>query len=103
EGWIVAPLDRDKAAEVLYIHGGANCEKADSLAALLAACLEIVRRQEADRRRVERLSAMLEMTQYWNRMHEMEPLLQHMAEASTRLLHSDRASIFLWDRPNKSL
>src|SRR5690606_31243279 len=25
------------------------------------------------------------------------------AEASTRLLHSDRASIFLWDRPNKSL
>ncbi len=33
----------------------------------------------------------------------MEPLLVRMAEAATRLLEADRASIFLWDRPNKTL
>jgi len=33
----------------------------------------------------------------------MEPLLVQMAEAATRLLGADRASIFLWDKPNKTL
>src|SRR5690606_35646438 len=34
---------------------------------------------------------------------EMEPLLVQMAEASTKLLQEDRASIFLWDKPNRTL
>src|SRR5207253_6864887 len=38
-----------------------------------------------------------------NQTNEMEPLLVQMAEASTRLLAADRASIFLWDRPNHTL
>ena len=33
----------------------------------------------------------------------MEQLLHTMAEASTRLLNAERASIFLWDRANKLL
>ena len=33
----------------------------------------------------------------------MDKLLTQMAEASTRLLHAERASIFLWDRATKLL
>ena len=33
----------------------------------------------------------------------METLLVRMAEAATRLLDADRASIFLWDKPNKTI
>ncbi len=33
----------------------------------------------------------------------METLLTQMAEAATRLLGADRASIFLWDKPNKTI
>ena len=33
----------------------------------------------------------------------MEPLLVQMAETSTKLLSADRASIFLWDKKNKTL
>ncbi|MEC7717579.1 MAG: sigma-54-dependent Fis family transcriptional regulator, partial [Planctomycetota bacterium] len=35
--------------------------------------------------------------------HEMTPLLHRMAEASTRLLQAERASIFLWDKANSIL
>src|SRR5687768_6038244 len=33
----------------------------------------------------------------------METLLTRMAEAAARMLSADRASIFLWDKPNKTL
>ncbi len=46
---------------------------------------------------------MLQLAQEWSQAQEVAPLLQHMAEASTRLLHADRASIFLWDKPNQQL
>ena len=39
----------------------------------------------------------------WNQTHETEALLEQMAQTSTRLLGAERASIFLWDRPNKTL
>jgi Nif-specific regulatory protein len=39
----------------------------------------------------------------WNQTGQMEPLLVEIAEAAARLLRADRASIFLWDRPNHTL
>ena len=54
-------------------------------------------------RRLRRLEAMLEIANQWNQTREVEPLLVQMAEAATRLLGADRASIFLWDRPNHTL
>ena len=62
-----------------------------------------VRRRANDARRLRRLEAMLEIASQWNQTHEIEPLLTQMAEAATRLLGADRASIFLWDRPNHTL
>ena len=38
------------------------------------------------RRRIERLEAILTIASQWNQTHEMEPLLVQMAEAATRLL-----------------
>jgi Nif-specific regulatory protein len=54
-------------------------------------------------RRIRRLETILEIAGQWNRTREIEPLLVQMAEAATRLLKADRASIFLWDRPNHCL
>ena len=62
-----------------------------------------VRRRASDARRLRRLEAILEIASQWNQTHEVEPLLTQMAEAATRLLGADRASIFLWDRPNHTL
>ena len=53
--------------------------------------------------RIHRLEAILEIASQWSKTSEMEPLLKQMAEAATRLLAADRASIFLWDRPNHML
>jgi Nif-specific regulatory protein len=49
------------------------------------------------------LEAILEIAGQWNQNLEMDPLLLQMAETSTRLLDSERASIFLWDRTNRVL
>ncbi len=49
------------------------------------------------------MEAILEIANQWNQTHEVEPLLMHMAQAATRLLAADRASIFLWDRTNHTL
>ncbi len=79
-----APLDRS--------HGGDR-----------GACLIRVRRAQHQHARIHRLEAILEIASQWNKTSEMEPLLKQMAEAATRLLLADRASIFLWDRPNHML
>ncbi len=73
------------------------------LAKFIGEALAEVRKRQAAQQRIYRLEAILEIAGKWNQTHEMEPLLVQMAEAATRLLNADRASIFLWDRPNKQL
>lgn len=48
--------------------------------------------------RVRRLQTLLEIAARWNQTQELETLLVQIAEAATRLMECDRASIFLWDR-----
>ncbi len=74
-----------------------------ALAGVLGNLLQRVRQRYLAGQRIRRLEAILEIAGRWNQTHEMEPLLVQMAEAATRLLGADRASIFLWDRPNKTL
>jgi transcriptional regulator with GAF, ATPase, and Fis domain len=69
----------------------------------VADALAIVERQSRADSRVDRLQAILAITHEWHQTNEMETLLQRMAEAATRLLEADRASIFLWDKPNKTI
>lgn len=53
--------------------------------------------------RAERLQTLLQIATRWNQTQELETLLVEIAQAATRLLECERASIFLWDRVTGSL
>lgn len=109
-GWIASPLaPRSAEGEVLIAH---LPRPQDSTAALTAIehltpvfhqAITAVRRRASQSQRIGRLEAVLEIANQWNQTREVEPLLTQMAEAATRLLGADRASIFIWDRPNHTL
>lgn len=54
-------------------------------------------------RRLDRLRATLEIARTFASAREPQELLELIAQEATRLLGSDRASIFLWDRDQKQL
>jgi len=105
--WAAVPLAvRNTSAKVVLVRSAAadNALAAVKLQVpVLREALAAVRRRQHQRRRIRRLEAILEIANQWNQTLEVEPLLVQMAEAAQRLLGSDRASIFLWDRPNHLL
>ncbi len=105
--WQAAPLSgttNAAAQEVLAIQDGkASLAEVAAAADALGTALTATRNRESDRRRLRRLETIIAITAEWNQTREMEPLLMQMAEAATSLLGADRASIFLWDKPTKSL
>jgi transcriptional regulator with GAF, ATPase, and Fis domain len=119
-GWIAAPLaPRTEEGEVLVVHldsalpppplpkGEGKHEAVlgliGQLVPVLHQAIGAVRRRMRQDRKLRRLEAILEIASQWNQTRELEPLLIQMAEAAARLLGADRASIFLWDRPNHTL
>ncbi|MEX2176571.1 MAG: sigma-54-dependent Fis family transcriptional regulator [Pirellulaceae bacterium] len=109
EDWYAAPLSRHSATgEILVafrtwtsaIEQGGTL---DTMAQWLHTALAQIRRREREAQRVVRLQAILEIAAQWQQTLEMEPLLEQMAQTATRLLEAERASIFLWDKPNKTL
>ena len=110
KSWIAVPLAQHAASgEVLLFFlspqamHGQSVAKLSALTVALGSALETARTRENQRRRIERLETILTIASQWNQTNEMEPLLVQMAEAATKLLKADRASIFLWDRPNHTL
>ena len=108
EGWWATRLDRRSLRnEILVAKVAQGIEVAArriaAAAELLNASLEAARERERQQRRIERLEAILKIADQWNQTLEMDRLLEDIARASTRLLGAERASIFLWDRPNKTL
>ncbi|MBN1393801.1 MAG: sigma-54-dependent Fis family transcriptional regulator [Pirellulales bacterium] len=108
--WVAVPLNerpRQSEALVLHLAGDEDAEEVrtaiEPLAPIIRRVAAVVGRRAADHRRLRRLEAVLEIATEWNRLGEVEPLLVRMAEAATRLLGADRASIFLWDRANHTL
>jgi Nif-specific regulatory protein len=108
--WLAAPLaPRSVPSEVLalcFSRSNAPTRPPAELTVLsnaVAESLGLARSVEQGRRRVERLEAIVQIAGSWNQSGAMEPLLVQMAEAATRLLRADRASIFLWDKPNHQL
>jgi transcriptional regulator with GAF, ATPase, and Fis domain len=65
--------------------------------------LKSVRERSGLRRRAAQLAAVLEIAAQWQNTLETDELLRKIAEASTKLLQCERASIFLWDKPRKQL
>jgi transcriptional regulator with GAF, ATPase, and Fis domain len=49
------------------------------------------------------LRRLLDLIAQWNRSLDTPSLLKQIAETSTRWILAERATIFLWDRPNKVL
>ena len=103
--WFCIPLGSSRqATEILAVCGP---ELTDlpwvALSEGLEQALAAVRERQACQRRIARLEAILEIAADWQQTREMDALLTQIAEASTRLLVAERASIFLWDRPRKTL
>ncbi|MCO6455288.1 MAG: sigma-54-dependent Fis family transcriptional regulator, partial [Pirellulaceae bacterium] len=106
---VAVPLAAGVSSEVLVVSGAAAANSpnwVDSLrylAGQLHGALSALRYRLQNLRRIQRLEAILEIAAAWRQTLEMDDLLVQIAEASTRLLEAERASIFLWDRPNRSL
>ncbi len=121
--WVVAPLrQRATAVRAMALHRIGGVEPGGepnggesppplailkNIAPLLDDQIAVLRQRyqqtHKNQQRLQRLEAIVKIAQKWSQNREMEPLLVEMAEAATRLLGADRASIFLWDRPNHTL
>ncbi|MGY8770226.1 MAG: sigma 54-interacting transcriptional regulator [Pirellulales bacterium] len=73
------------------------------IAKLFSYCLQFLTNQSKVAARSKRLEQLLEIIEGWQKSQDMLSLLNDMANAATELFASERASIFLWDRPNKLL
>ncbi|MFW6124789.1 MAG: GAF domain-containing protein, partial [Pirellulales bacterium] len=105
--WLAAPLGPGEAV-VAACDGSTDepkriVDSLDGMAPLLAAAVEATRDRRRQRAHTERLEAILRIAAQWSRSRQLVPLLNAMAEAATRLLAADRASIFLWDRAHHVL
>jgi Nif-specific regulatory protein len=109
--WLAAPLVtarrvRGAGAEpesVLLVRGNCSVPLVGAVANGIASALLIVERQQRAADRIERLQTILSITQDWQQTSEMETLLTRIAEAATQLLDAERASIFLWDKANRTI
>ncbi len=98
--WLAYPLG---FSYCLLLRNAPSEETAKTTAEALQSGLTIVRRTAQANRRIRRLETILAITHDWHQTNDMNTLLVRMAEAATDLLAADRASIFLWDKPNKTL
>jgi Nif-specific regulatory protein len=112
-GWVACPMLVDcsahaetRASLVLLIQHETPAQMlplVEALAQHIGALFHLLGQGLSQARQIRRLSSLLALSQEWYQTTETEPLLGRMAEAATQLLDADRASIFLWDRPNHSL
>ncbi|HMC12481.1 MAG TPA: sigma-54-dependent Fis family transcriptional regulator, partial [Pirellulaceae bacterium] len=107
--WYVGPLTPQAGSgELLAIYKKRSSpfesdETFEKLSHCLATALTQVRSRQHDKQQIARQAALLEIAAQWTRTQQMDKLLSLIAEASTKLLHAERASIFLWDRTTHTL
>lgn len=104
DGWTAAPLFRpNQSGKLLACDTTIDPAEFDSITAALGLALESFQRRSIQARRALRLETILEMTVHWNQSRETDQLLEQIAQASTRLLGAERATIFLPDSSGSSL
>ncbi len=104
--WSASPLGRGPELLAIKRSSESSPLPVTSLSAvtgIFADALNTVRNRESQRRQVQRLETILKISSSWRQTQETDLLLHEMAEASTRLLKAERASIFLWDKRTKTL
>jgi Nif-specific regulatory protein len=109
DGWVAACLPRAAGSSQLLVLKSVPAHPEQLLAAVtrlaswLAAVVNVLGQRQRQRRRTERLEAILEILAQWGQTLETDRLLEQIAQAATRLLSAERASVFLWDRGTKTL
>lgn len=99
----------ERANRVLLVERPREPFTADDLAYTVAAGhylgmgLERARAWDDERRQSERLQALVGIVRQLVEKRETEAVLEHIARQSAELLHSERASIFLWDQGRHEL
>jgi Nif-specific regulatory protein len=109
--WWAAPLTLGRCsgieptdvARVLLVRGRTTAAQFAAAARAVADAIALVGQKQRADDRIRRLQTILDITHEWHQTNEMETLLVRIAEAATMLLDADRASIFLWDKPNKTV
>lgn len=105
--FMAAPLGNVRPSTILLV-GGRDLN-ADSLseaiisARALGYALSVVEQREKNLRRINRLQTTLHIASSFSSARETQPLLELIAKEATRLLESERSSIFIWDREHKQV
>ncbi|MDA7950770.1 MAG: sigma 54-interacting transcriptional regulator [Pirellulaceae bacterium] len=108
DNWLVLPLTGGESFPLLLLVEKKKVEpfgheEGRLLADLVSEVISEHQYQLSQQQKISRLEAILEIAAQWNKTQEMDALLFQMAAAATKLLDAERASIFLWDKPNKQL
>ena len=105
DNWIATPLGTQNRTGQLLVFKSPDSVTGDldSLAAAFGLAFGAHQQQSILSRRADRLEAVLDMTAHWNQSRETDKLLEEIAHASTRLLGSERATIFLPDNSGTML
>lgn len=103
--WIAAPLSRPLQQGRLFIQESTVFDESafDVIAAALGVALKAYEIRSGSSKRILQLETLLQMTAGWNQSRETDSLLIEIAEASTRVLGSERATIFLPNANNTEL
>jgi Nif-specific regulatory protein len=105
--WYYFPiLSKTQSDLVLCCHGVSSPSISESLIEpiqLLAQAVDTWSRQNQKTRELIRLNQILNVAADWHSHQDLDRLLQDIAQAATRLLKCDRASIFLWDKQAREL
>ena len=110
DGWSMAvvPLVVGAGRQTLLAFAGRRIDSSD-LAGMTAAgrafaySLSLSERLERHTRQNDRLRETLRVSSRLSEIYETVPLLETICEEACRLLDCDRASIFVWDKPNRKL
>ena len=100
-GWLAVPITgRTLPSEVLLLSpaNAVDADEAEAMAEMLRSGLMIATDHSSLHSRVEQLQILLQLAADWQQSHDLTELLNNMAVAAARVLHGDRASIFLWDK-----
>ena len=107
--WMIIPMSGKQAASMALVVQGTKLadpsvgDQLESLVASLSRATDLWAAIDRYRNDVRRLTEIIGIAADWHASHDLNRLLEAMAQTATRLLESDRATIFLWDKPAKQL